>query len=301
MPLGPAWSAPAQSLQNRMHYRFYTSSMGRFMRPDNVSGNPMDPQTWNLYSYVRGNPVNFNDPTGHGAFDAEGPHPLQGTTDPFRGPWINLLTSLNPGETVSTRTYELGLDRPTSAPQPQQGRPIVAFGQDYSFTFNPPAPPQGAGSTAKGDWALISGRNLSVTGVAHGLSATIGYQWCADSRGNLALYGYIGVGAGGPVSLSVGREIGLLRGNGQITLQGVGYQAGGSYTYPLVPGIGLGGTLEWTGQLGAYKGPSVTFGVGAGSPAEGHFLMTMTPPPLISVHAADHPLVYFLLGFLAAQ
>ena len=48
-----------------MHYRFYGSNMGRFMKPDNINGNMGDPQSWNLYSYVQENPVNFNDPTGH--------------------------------------------------------------------------------------------------------------------------------------------------------------------------------------------------------------------------------------------
>jgi len=47
------------------HYRYYGSSMGRFMKPDNIPGNLANPQSWNLYSYVHGNPVNFNDPTGH--------------------------------------------------------------------------------------------------------------------------------------------------------------------------------------------------------------------------------------------
>jgi RHS repeat-associated protein len=48
-----------------MHYRFYGSNMGRFMKPDSIMGDPRNPQSWNLYSYVHGNPVNFNDPTGH--------------------------------------------------------------------------------------------------------------------------------------------------------------------------------------------------------------------------------------------
>ncbi len=48
-----------------MHYRYYGSNLGRFMKPDNVVGSALNPQDWNLYGYVHGNPVNFNDPTGH--------------------------------------------------------------------------------------------------------------------------------------------------------------------------------------------------------------------------------------------
>ncbi len=48
-----------------MHFRYYNSTMGRFMRPDNILGSLTNPQSFNRYSYVKGNPVNFNDPTGH--------------------------------------------------------------------------------------------------------------------------------------------------------------------------------------------------------------------------------------------
>jgi RHS repeat-associated protein len=44
--------------------RYDSSSMGRFMSPDPVGGQKIDPQTLNKYSYVRNNPINFTDPTG---------------------------------------------------------------------------------------------------------------------------------------------------------------------------------------------------------------------------------------------
>ena len=55
----------SQTGNDYMHFRFYGSVMGRFYRPDNVMGSATNPQDWNLYSYVHGNPVNLNDPTGH--------------------------------------------------------------------------------------------------------------------------------------------------------------------------------------------------------------------------------------------
>ena len=48
-----------------MHARFYDPNLGRFLSVD--PGNDVDlaqPQSWNKYSYVRNNPVNYTDPSG---------------------------------------------------------------------------------------------------------------------------------------------------------------------------------------------------------------------------------------------
>ena len=48
-------------------FRYYSSSMGRFMRPDEPFGgwDQNDPQSFNLYSYVRNSPTVNVDPDGH--------------------------------------------------------------------------------------------------------------------------------------------------------------------------------------------------------------------------------------------
>ena len=53
--------------------RYYASSMGRFMSPDDPKfSEKSDPQSWNLYSYVGNNPLSKTDPTGHNWFDING-------------------------------------------------------------------------------------------------------------------------------------------------------------------------------------------------------------------------------------
>ncbi len=53
--------------------RQYGSSMGRFSSPDEpfVDQAESTPQSWNLYTYVRNNPVTNTDPTGNGCVDGK--------------------------------------------------------------------------------------------------------------------------------------------------------------------------------------------------------------------------------------
>ncbi|MDD3592458.1 MAG: FG-GAP-like repeat-containing protein [Sulfurovum sp.] len=52
-----------------MNARVYDSDIGRFLSADTIIQNPYDSQYFNRYSYVRNNPVNYTDPTGHETVD----------------------------------------------------------------------------------------------------------------------------------------------------------------------------------------------------------------------------------------
>ena len=47
--------------------RYMSAAQGRFTSPDEplIDQSPDDPQSWNLYGYVRNNPLIFTDPTGN--------------------------------------------------------------------------------------------------------------------------------------------------------------------------------------------------------------------------------------------
>ena len=46
-------------------YRFLSTGLGRFISPDSIVPNLLNPQNLNRYAYAGNNPINFNDPTGH--------------------------------------------------------------------------------------------------------------------------------------------------------------------------------------------------------------------------------------------
>jgi hypothetical protein len=43
----------------------YSPQLGRFIQPDSIVPYPVFSQSWNRFSYVMNNPINFIDPTGH--------------------------------------------------------------------------------------------------------------------------------------------------------------------------------------------------------------------------------------------
>jgi RHS repeat-associated protein len=47
------------------HARFYDPYLNRFIQADTIVPEPGNPQHFNRYSYVRNNPLNFTDPSGH--------------------------------------------------------------------------------------------------------------------------------------------------------------------------------------------------------------------------------------------
>jgi RHS repeat-associated protein len=49
--------------------RWYDPALGRFIQPDTIVPEPVNPQSLNRYAYCLNNPVKYNDPSGHDPLD----------------------------------------------------------------------------------------------------------------------------------------------------------------------------------------------------------------------------------------
>ena len=62
-------TSPSADDLDYMHARFFNEWPGRFTSVDPLGGNGHEPQSWNRYNYVLGNPLKLIDPTGMAEVD----------------------------------------------------------------------------------------------------------------------------------------------------------------------------------------------------------------------------------------
>jgi RHS repeat-associated protein len=67
----PKFTGQVRDLESGLDYfnaRYYSPEQGRFVSvdPQNAGSDPTNPQTWNGYAYVAGNPMLYTDPSGQG-------------------------------------------------------------------------------------------------------------------------------------------------------------------------------------------------------------------------------------------
>ena len=67
----PKFTGQVRDVESGLDYfnaRYYSPEQGRFVSadPQNAGSDPSNPQTWNGYAYVAGNPMAYTDPSGQG-------------------------------------------------------------------------------------------------------------------------------------------------------------------------------------------------------------------------------------------
>ncbi len=92
-----------------MNARYYLPEVGRFISPDSIVPEPIEPQSYNRYSYTRNSPINLIDPTGHRECAAP-----DGSCDPYKSPWVTASQEYEAGQDLtfgpegSTETHLYG-------------------------------------------------------------------------------------------------------------------------------------------------------------------------------------------------
>jgi len=88
--------------------RYYDAALGRFIQPDTIVPNPVNPQALNRYSYVLNNPLRYTDPTGHREDEGTGYEP-----DPNY--WLDLTLWLVSEANYDALLFEVQLIRLNNA------------------------------------------------------------------------------------------------------------------------------------------------------------------------------------------
>lgn len=99
--------------------RYFASSLGRFMRPDDplADQHSDDPQSWNLYSYVHNDPLSFTDPSGNACELNAATQTWETTNNPGESCEqvdINNTTNLTPSAQVTSTPIDTLADIPAN-------------------------------------------------------------------------------------------------------------------------------------------------------------------------------------------
>ncbi|UOG36242.1 HNH endonuclease (plasmid) [Leptospira noguchii] len=182
--------------------RYYDPGIARFTSADTIIDGEFDTQGWNRFSYVKGNPITFKDPTGHEV-------PLIGYGSPRDGLLPGSRNTNDPRyQSEIANKYDLkDKGKIEAAAKEYQAGSQKGFNQGYSRTSGWASPTQG--HNAKSDGQALEKSDLSGKSKAY----KDGYK---DSVGVGRAYGILG-----------GLGTGIAEAAGLATAGGVGKEKGG--------------------------------------------------------------------------
>jgi RHS repeat-associated protein len=173
--------------------RWYDSYLNRWCQPDSIIPDPTYPQSFDRYAYVRNNPVNFVDPTGHREEIGPGNIALPGPISLQASPSTPSLPA-TPNTPLANTTPELS-DALNPPPTIEYGIAQISDGCDGISLV------AGGAAIIGGSFVMGVGGFLIATGAAHSttiVGAALGVHEIAVGGimvglgfGGLALGGYI--------------------------------------------------------------------------------------------------------------